>query len=508
MPDFPLAARVRAEPALERVPAAVLEGPANAPRLAAVTLEARAAGLRPGQSVPQARALLPEALLRPRDPLAERAAEQALREAAESFSPRISGEGPGLFFLDITGEPAGDCSLPACRDAIASRPKELALAEGLAARARAAGLWARVGVADSRAAARAAAELRVGAAESSQGAPVLIPPGGAAAFLAPQPVRCLHPSPELAARLARWGIATAGALAELRAGDVSLRLGPEGLALHRAARGLDSREFVPEPHPTCFFEGKGFDWPLCELEPFARAAGEVLERLAARLASRGLACRALEVTLALDPEGRDTRALSLAAPTRDAKVWLGLLALELRRRPPKAPVAGVWASATPEESRLVQLTLFGPPAASPDKVSTTLARLSSHLGAERVGTPEAVDSHRPESYALGRYEPEPPSDAPAPLEAPGHIALRVLRPRVALTVRADAQGRPGWLAGPEAEIRGSVRVASGPWRVEDGWWTEEAVCREYWDVELSDGALYRIFLDPARNAWFADGIYD
>jgi len=53
-----------------------------------------------------------------------------------------------------------------------------------------------------------------------------------------------------------------------------------------------------------------------------------------------------------------------------------------------------------------------------------------------------------------------------------------------------------------------VRVASGPWRVEEKWWSEAAIDREYWDVELSDGGLYRIFRDARNGAWHADGIYD
>jgi protein ImuB len=60
----------------------------------------------------------------------------------------------------------------------------------------------------------------------------------------------------------------------------------------------------------------------------------------------------------------------------------------------------------------------------------------------------------------------------------------------------------------EKRIEGEVRVFSGPWRVEEKWWSEEAIDREYWDVELSDGALYRIFRDVRNGGWFADGIYD
>ena len=57
-------------------------------------------------------------------------------------------------------------------------------------------------------------------------------------------------------------------------------------------------------------------------------------------------------------------------------------------------------------------------------------------------------------------------------------------------------------------ISGSVRVAAGPWSLEDGWWTEAPADRDYWDVELSDGGLYRIYREREAGAWFADGVYD
>ena len=34
------------------------------------------------------------------------------------------------------------------------------------------------------------------------------------------------------------------------------------------------------------------------------------------------------------------------------------------------------------------------------------------------------------------------------------------------------------------------------------------VQRDYWDVELSDGALYRIYRDRTTDDWYADGMYD
>ena len=62
--------------------------------------------------------------------------------------------------------------------------------------------------------------------------------------------------------------------------------------------------------------------------------------------------------------------------------------------------------------------------------------------------------------------------------------------------------------GAVPRIQGLVRVAAGPWSLEEGWWTAEPVDREYWDVELSGGGLYRIFRNRATGEWFADGMYD
>jgi hypothetical protein len=63
---------------------------------------------------------------------------------------------------------------------------------------------------------------------------------------------------------------------------------------------------------------------------------------------------------------------------------------------------------------------------------------------------------------------------------------------------------------PEAtpSIAGTVRVAAGPWSLEEGWWSEAPADRDYWDVELSGGGLYRIYRERTANAWFADGVYD
>ena len=58
------------------------------------------------------------------------------------------------------------------------------------------------------------------------------------------------------------------------------------------------------------------------------------------------------------------------------------------------------------------------------------------------------------------------------------------------------------------QVQGKIKVASGPWSLEEQWWSKEGVERDYWDIELTDGGLYRIYRQPATGEWFADGIYD
>jgi hypothetical protein len=95
------------------------------------------------------------------------------------------------------------------------------------------------------------------------------------------------------------------------------------------------------------------------------------------------------------------------------------------------------------------------------------------------------------------------------------MAARAFRPALALEVLVGASGPPIFLktliaedAAGRLRIEGKVRVASGPWGMEEAWWSEDAAERDYWDVELASGGLYRVYRDRHTGDWFADGIYD
>ncbi len=516
VPLFPLAARLRSEPELRQEALAILSGRGTAARIVAATRPARQAGVQAGLTLTQARVRLPKLIARQRDQECERAAQEALLDVAEGFSPRVEDAGEGLAYLDVDGiarlYPGDSPEIELGRTLLFEVEQR-------------ASLPVRLGIAASKLAARVAA--------CQPASPTVVPVGGEAAFLAPLPMEQLSAESQTLRTLERWGIHTLGEFARLPKDEVISRLGHAGSHLQVIARGADPQPLVPRQVPPVFREGMELEWPLVNLEPFLFVARSALERLVQRMSAQGLGCQRLELSLALEPDGFHERSLTLPAPTREVKTLLTLLRLDLEAQPPAGAVLAFTLSAHPDRPREAQLSLFGPEALSPDQLATTLARLFALLGEDRVGAPQRVDAHLPERFALVPYQPPPPPKV-RPERQPGRslLAVRALRPPVPVEViTADSAPTPSGSAQPmdlaaatarplevkslisdgaekRPTIAGKVRVASGPWEVEEAWWSDQPIGREYWDVELADGALYRLFRNRFTGDWFIDGIYD
>src|SRR6185295_18684285 len=181
------------------------------------------------------------------------------------------------------------------------------LGTALVARAAKIGLEGRAGIGASMTVARLAAQRATDGVED-------VPVGAELGFLAPLPLACLAPAPEIAATLERWGIRRLGELALLPAAEVANRLGPAGAALVRTARGEDERPLAPQPLPERIEEAMGLEWAIDTLEPLLFVLRGLLERTVARIGLDGIGCARLRLDLALDDRTRDARDVALAAP--------------------------------------------------------------------------------------------------------------------------------------------------------------------------------------------------
>jgi hypothetical protein len=56
----------------------------------------------------------------------------------------------------------------------------------------------------------------------------------------------------------------------------------------------------------------------------------------------------------------------------------------------------------PVKPRFAQSGLFIPAAPEPVKLELTLARIKAIVGEDRVGSPELMDTHRPDAFRMGQ----------------------------------------------------------------------------------------------------------
>ncbi len=480
IPDVPVAAALRAEPELRGRPLAIVESQRERTTIVAGHLR--------GLTVAQAQTVEPELVVRSLSLEGMRSTQEALLDVALSATPRVQDTDACTAYLDLDGI---EVLFPTRRGLVTALETRLASA-GLDAVA--------IGIAPTCTAALLAAR--------HHGGGHIVEPDALERFLAPLPIDLLDPSEELLERLTRWGVHTLGELCRIPLRSLGARTDEEGVQLARRARGEDPRPFEPSPPRLRFEEGIELDHAIQNLEVLSFALRGLLERLAQRLRLRGLAVRKLLLELALESGRTFARSVGTSAPTAEASVLTSLVRLALERDHPTEPVERMRVIATPGNIENLQLDLFLPPRPAPAELAVTLARLEALCGAGRVGSPSVPDTHRPDTALVADFDGDGEGYGPSPALPQPSLALRALRPPRPVRVWG-LEGTPERvevLAG-NTPI-GLVVQCAGPWRLYGEWWGQEPFARDYFDVELSDGGLYRLYRNLETQSWYVDGMYD
>jgi protein ImuB len=479
--------------------------------------------------------------------------DDEVRRATAAFlgaSPQVTpvAGAPGMWWIGASGlETLGD---------------ERSLAKTLFAMARRWHPEARVAIADSCVAARAATwepERPQATGRRPQKAPpshesrvtshrlepshesriTIVPPGTDTAYLATAPIGLIPMEAPMAEALAALGVRTAGALAALPSDDIEQRWGRAGLLSWRLARGEDRRR--PGLATTEYPRTVSADLvPSVELmEPVLFLVRAALDRLVNGLVADGRAAASLAITLTLD----DARGASTSAAahtiTREVRLAHPMARLVplfercralLDRWALPAPVCGVavavvaTAPLTGEQGDVLDPSWHDPAAAD-----AAFARLRAELGADAIVVPVRADEHRPERagtwVALGGadrpqaigHRPQlkkaaPPShdlfhDSRSTIhDSPVPSCTRLLENPEPVDVEcADGQPRVLWWRGRRMRIE----HPAGPERLAGDWWKAHYT-RDYWRCEDPEGEgtllLYHDY--SSGSAWFVQGWYD
>jgi protein ImuB len=399
----------------------------------------------------------------------------------------------------------------------------------------------RIGVADGMFAALLAA------GEEPSG--VIVPPGRAAAFLAPLPVAALE-IPELDDLLPRLGITTLGEFAALPAAEAANRFGTQGALAHRLARGLDPRPLAPRPPAADLSFQQEFEPPAEQSEPVVFAAKALADQMHAGLAARGLVCVRIQVQAVCENGQEITRlwrhdgllsALAVAERVRwQLEGWRAGQdagasgrhgshpdpAIRKKTHNNSAEVSGITLlRLTPDQLARAegrQLGLWGDALVS-DRVARAAVRVQAMLGHGGVTRPVLAGGRSPAEQVLlvpfgdadvPLLPPDRPWPGKIPVPAPATVYPAPLPARitdssgtpVTVTGRAQVSGFPARLSAGGAPPL-AVTSWAGPWPVTEWWWDpRRARRRARFQLVTEDGSAWLAVVQDGR--WLIEASYD
>lgn len=485
---------------------------------------AQARGVRPGQKLADARALVPGLAVADWDRAGDAARLTRLAEWATRYTPWTRAEdvpaeaqaGAGLL-LDISG----------CAHLFGG---ERALLEDLLARLARLGHGARAAVADTPGVAWAV--VRHGGGERA----CVVRSGAGVAAVQGLPCAALRISQDMAGDLARLGLETIGSvLAQPRAPLVARFGALLGARLDQLS-GVRAEPVNPRAVRVPARARLLFGDPLVALDDILAAIALAARDLAGDLGRRRQGARRLALALyrvdaaVLRFEAGASRPLKdadrLAALFRDKLVPAGGIAgadIDIGYG-----IEGVVLEAVAVDALAPAQRGLGEAADEGGGVAALIDRLSNRLGPDRVLRFRGAQSHIPERATFT-------VPALSVREEAGHAARGFAEEAMALPVHADAPLRPiRMLTPPEPvevlaevpegpprrfrwrRVLHTVVAAEGPERLAPEWWTDAdagAATRDYFRVEDSHGRrfwLYRSGLygrETDAPRWFMHGVF-
>ncbi len=462
-------------------------------------VDGEAQGLRPGQTLTNARAVCPALIPIEAGPVADEAALARLATWCERYTPMAALDPPDGLWLDITG-----CT--------AVFDTEAELAQDLASRLERNAIPCRLAIAGTTGAAWALAHT--GKDQT------ILPPGQEKAALADLPVTSLRLDSGTVTGLRRLGLRTVQDLLRIPRAQITARFG--ALPVLRLDQALGAIEEVidwPRP-PIDWHERLAFAEPIGTPEDLARALSQLAERLCGRLAEQDKGGQRFIARFFRVDDDVPQIAVTAALPVRDASYLTKLLREKLDTVDPGFGIevialeAEIVAPLQAPQAQLAELTAVD----ITDRLAGVVDTLTNRLGSERVSRVAPYASHVPER-AVQRVPPllvrQPSwvSDPAAP--RPIRLLRRPESIEVIAPVPDDPPVRFSWRG-----VSHRVRAAAGPERIAAEWWRgrqsdkrpETDLIRDYYRVEDSDGARFWIFraglhADDRMPRWYLHGLF-
>ncbi len=512
----------RRDPALAAKPFATFLESRGQLILGAVNPGAAEAGLTPGMTLANARALLPDITLRPGEPGDDLRLLEKLRGWSERYTPWVALDGVDGLFLDVTG----------CAHLFGD---EATMMRDCVERLDGIGFTALAGLAPTKLGAAALARFCDGA----------VPPVMSSAHLrevlSPLPVEALRLTAEAADGVHRVGLNRIGDLLPLPRASLASRYGLDLVNRLDRALGDQADPISPKRFTMPWRTRLNFPDPIGLPDDLVAGVKRLVARLSQRLEREQKGCRRLELSV-FRVDGEVTRlSVGAAEAVRDPDHLARLFGERLGSIDPGFGIESMVltgialedVSARQEDADQQDDGQVGKAAPGLSKLTD---RLASRLGEGAILRAEPCASHMPERATryTSLYLPPAPkgkslkaADREAPAYWPDWQGNATPRPTLILPVPeklGDSVTAP--LPGARWSFRWrgrdhGVRRMSGPERISPEWWRHppenragvtvlddlEGQVRDYYRVEGMRGELYWMFRPAIHPGWYMHGVF-
>ncbi len=488
-------------------PFATVELQRGAMRLVAVSGDALALGIAPGQMLADARALVPDLATLPPDLAADATLLEAIARRCGRYGPLVALDPPDGVLIDISGVEhlfGG----------------EMALADDAVGCVGGLGLSVRHAIAGTPEAARALARFQTTPAADEAGAVRRLP------------IAALGLEDEAMVALRRAGLRTIGDLAARPTAPLAARFGAAAVdALARLLGTVDSR-LTPWRPPPAILATRRFAEPVTRHEDVMATIGDLVEEVAAELAARGEGGRRFAVRLYRSDGAERSIAVDTSLPVRDAAMVMRLFDERLdalvdpidpgfgfdliRLAVPVSEALGSSQLALDDEARADGVADAGPQRTA--AIAALVDRLATRHGRARVRRLVARDAHLPEQGVLAL----PALDA-MPVAMPWSVAeagepplrpIHLFDPPQPIQVMAEVPDGPPQRFRWQRRLHEVMRY-EGPERIADPWWDkpEPAPTRDYYRIEDARGRRLWVFRhglygsERANPTWYVHGLF-
>jgi protein ImuB len=487
LPDLPIVAALRENPAVRLRPCAVLDvdSDANAEKvklpLQAVNDRARETGIDAGWPLNRALVRCPDLVVLPSQPSAEKALLDELVALGETLTPDLEIASRDTLLLDLSRATSRQ----------ASRIAFLELDDAFLCHVRAltpdlAHLAVRHGPSHGS---------TVGS-EDVAGMPLAL-------------LSCLPGGHEFLPLLGDWGLRRLGDFMALPRQGLTERLGREAGKWHDLLQGKACRLLRLHRPPESMAQEMEFEDAVSSTEPLVFAFKRLLHPLMGRLAARGVAVKELRLGFLLERGRPLQRIVRLPEPRVAEADFLRPIVILLDSLQLGSAVKGISLDVEIAPPSAAQRDWFIRQLPNPGRWVDTLAQLEALLGQGKVGIPVSGRTHRADDFTLW------PADGTPLLKAAGSpeaqetssltVPLRRFRPpqEISVAVEAGSQKPLALLSGP---FPGQVTKRRGPFLASGCWWDPSTGWKAAeWDVELGRHLLRVAFVPPDR--WELHGTY-